>query len=111
MTALEPGVVTDAATVPLDHQPVAAEQVVTGAPSTGWIELHDGFGVWEMTPGAMTDTEAEEVFVVLAGSATVEFTEPALPPIELRPGSVVRLTEGMRTVWTVHETLRKAYLA
>lgn len=34
-----------------------------------------------------------------------------LPSIEVRAGSVVRLTEGMRTLWTVHETLRKVYIA
>ena len=59
----------------------------------------------------MRDVEADEVFVVLAGDATVEFEDPALPPIELRPGSIVRLDEGMRTVWTVRETLRKVYIA
>ena len=44
--------------------------------------------------------EADEVFVVLAGSATLEFEEPPLPPVELAPGVVVRLSAGMRTVWT-----------
>ena len=68
-------------------------------------------GVWEMSAGAMRDVEADEVFVVLAGAATVEFSDPALPPIELRPGSVVRLEAGMRTIWTVRETLRKVYVA
>lgn len=67
--------------------------------------------MWEHTPGTSTDVEADEVFVVLAGAATVSFDGPALEPIELRPGSVVRLTAGMRTVWTVRETLRKVYLA
>ena len=43
--------------------------------------------------------------------ATVTFDGPALPPMELRAGSVARLTAGMRTVWTVHETLRKVYIA
>ena len=43
--------------------------------------------------------------------AFVEFADPALPAIELRPGSVVRLEEGMRTIWTVRETLRKVYVA
>jgi uncharacterized cupin superfamily protein len=31
--------------------------------------------------------------------------------VELAPGSVVRLTAGMRTTWTVRETLRKIYVA
>ncbi|MBN9178148.1 MAG: cupin domain-containing protein [Microbacterium sp.] len=70
-----------------------------------------GIGVWEMTVGAMRDTEIDEVFVVIAGDATVEFVSPALPSIELAPGAVARLTAGMQTVWTVRETLRKIYLA
>jgi uncharacterized cupin superfamily protein len=68
-------------------------------------------GVWTCEPGVYPDTEADEVFIVLAGDATVEFHEPALPAIEIGPGSVVRLEEGMRTVWTVRETLRKVYLS
>lgn len=108
---LEPGTVTDAATLTLPHEPVPAEQVVAGTPSTGYAELTDTIGVWEMSPGAMRDVEADEVFVVLSGSATVSFENPRLPPISLARGSVMRLAAGMRTVWTVHETLRKVYLA
>lgn len=67
-------------------------------------------GVWECEPGVFEDAEADEVFVVLQGAATVEFVQPALPAIEIGPGDVVRLEEGMRTVWTVRETLRKVYL-
>ncbi|WP_457100414.1 cupin domain-containing protein [Microbacterium sp. P5_E9] len=115
MSRLTPGAVTDAATLALPHEPVPADQVVAGAPSTGFIGLDEiggaEVGVWEMAPGAMRDVEADEVFVVLAGSATVAFEQPALPAIELGPGSMVRLAAGMRTVWTVRETLRKVYLA
>ena len=108
---MNPGVVTDAASLTLALEPLPAEQVVEGAPRTGFVELSDTIGVWEHTPGTSADVEANEVFVVLAGAATVSFDDPALEPIELRPGSVVRLTAGMRTVWAVRETLRKVYLA
>ncbi|MBM7503403.1 cupin domain-containing protein [Agromyces aurantiacus] len=112
---LAAGAVTDAATLALAPEPVPSDQVVSGAPSTGHAELDlaggRAVGVWEMSPGAMRDTEADEVFVVLAGRATVEFVDPALPAIELVPGSLVRLDAGMRTVWIVHETLRKVYVA
>ncbi|WP_307785467.1 cupin domain-containing protein [Microbacterium hibisci] len=107
---MNPGIVTDAASLALDLQPVPADQVVEGSPRAGYAELTDTVGVWEHTPGTSTDVEADEVFVVLSGSATVSFDDPALADIELRPGSVVRLTAGMRTVWTVRETLRKVYL-
>ena len=102
---------TDAASVPLPLEPLPPEQVVAWAPSAGSIELTEAIGIWEHTPGSSTDVEADEVFVVLSGSATVSFDDPMLEPLELRPGSVVRLTAGMRTVWTVRETLRKVYVA
>jgi uncharacterized protein len=109
------GAVTDAAALPLDHEPVPADQVVAGAPTTGYAPLDESadgeLGVWEMTPGGMRDTEVDEVFLVIAGRATVEFVDPALPPVELRPGSIARLDAGMQTVWTVTETLRKLFIA
>ena len=108
---MNPGVVTDAASLELDLEPLPTDQVVEGAPATGYVELTETIGVWEHTPGTSTDVESDEVFVVLSGSATVSFDDPALEPIELRSGSVARLTAGMRTVWTVRETLRKVYIA
>ncbi|MDW4573794.1 cupin domain-containing protein [Microbacterium sp. M3] len=108
---MNPGIVTDAAALPIALEPLPAEQVLEGAPRTGFAELSGAIGVWEHTPGTSTDVEADEVFVVLSGSATVSFDDPSLEQIELRAGSVARLTAGMRTVWTVRETLRKVYIA
>ena len=110
---MEAGVVIDALAVAVPLTAVSPAQIVSGSPKTGSMDLDEdmGVGVWEMTAGAMRDTEIDEVFVVVAGSGTVEFTDPPQDPIELRPGSVVRLEAGMQTVWTVHETLRKVYLA
>ncbi|WP_241842976.1 cupin domain-containing protein [Agromyces albus] len=111
---LDAGTVTDAAAIALEHEPVPAEQVVAGGPTTGLhvLDSTDGriVGVWEMTPGAMRDIEADEVFIVLSGAATVEFQHPIADPIVLAPGSVVRLEAGMRTLWTVRQTLRKLYV-
>lgn len=108
---MNPGIVTDASALTLRLEPLPADQVVAGAPQTGYVTLTDAIGVWEHTPGTSTDVESDEVFVVLSGAATVSFDDPALEPIELRPGSVARLTAGMHTVWTVRETLRKVYIA
>ncbi len=112
---LDPGTIADAASVTLEHLPVEAEQVIAGSPTTGHLVLDDDgertVGVWEMTVGAMRDVEADEVFVVLAGAATVEFEHPHASPIVLAPGSVVRLESGMRTIWTVRQTLRKVYVS
>ena len=117
---LGPGLLLEAATVALEHEPLPPEQVVAGAPTTATLVLdgRDGheIGVWEITPGKASDFEVDEVFVVLSGSARVEFTampagDTVPPPIDIGPGSVVRLIDGMQTTWTVHETLRKVYLA
>ena len=105
----------DSADLAVAFQAVAAAQVREGAPHTRYVDLDTTeahtIGVWEHTPGISTDVESDEVFVVLEGFGTLEFTEPALAAVELRPGVIVRLTEGMHTTWTVRETLRKVYIA
>ena len=110
---MHPNTALHAATVALDHQPVPADQSMRGGPQTGSIAIDEfaglEIGVWEMTPGVMRDVEADEVFVVLSGSATVEFADDSVP-LRLGPGDVVRLAAGAKTVWTVTETLRKVYV-
>lgn len=115
MSELAGGEGVDAAALPLVHEALPADEVVIGRPTTavhalatlGEVEV----GIWEMTPGTASDVEVDEVFVVLAGHARIEFVDPPLPAIEVDAGSVVRLAEGQRTVWTVTETLRKVYIA
>ncbi len=113
MSELDPGTQVSALGMGVPLTPVPPAQIVAGSPSTGAVDLDEdmGIGIWEMTPGAMSDVEIDEMFVVVSGSATVEFVDPALPSIELAAGSIVRLEAGMRTIWTVRETLRKVYLA
>lgn len=110
---MKPNSVVHAASQWLERQPVPAEQCLGGEPRTGTAELGKfgelTVGVWEMTPGVMRDVEAEEVFVVLSGTATVGFDDGS-PAITLSAGDVVRLAKGTKTVWTVTETLRKVYL-
>lgn len=85
--------------------------IVSGEPRTASLVLHEGDGiergVWEITPGVVTDVEADEMFVVLSGRATIEFQDG--PTLEVGPGDVVVMPEGAVTRWTVHETLRKIY--
>lgn len=104
---------TAAASLPLEYEPVPAEQLVAGSPVTGSAPLgeFDGheYGVWEHTIGASRDVEADEVFVVLSGAATVSFEDGTV--IALAAGTVGVLHEGQRTVWTVTETLRKVYFS
>jgi hypothetical protein len=97
----------------IEHSAVASDQVADGHPRTGLATLgrFGGLevGVWEMTPGVMRDVEADEVFVVIAGAAVVEFMD-GTAPLTLKPGDVARLAQSAETVWTVTETLRKVYL-
>lgn len=94
-------------------EPVPTEQVVSGSPSTGVVVLGEfaghEFGVWEMTPGQMTDVENDEFFVVVAGAASVEFVDTGVT-VELVPGSVLTLEIGARTIWSVTQTLRKVWM-
>ncbi|GIT80648.1 cupin [Leifsonia sp. LS1] len=99
MTALDSTTRIPALTVPLTEG--AAE-----LGRFGGLEV----GVWEMAPGTDTDVEADELFIVIAGRATIDFPRTGRR-LDLAPGDVVRLSAGDETVWTVTETLRKVYIA
>ncbi|CAA0124821.1 Uncharacterised protein [Mycolicibacterium vanbaalenii] len=113
MTELLPNSVVHATSLDLTPERVPAGQSVQGEPRTGSTTLTDfhgvEVGVWEMTPGVATDVEVDEVFIVLAGVATIEFADDT-PVLQVGPGDVVRLAAGAETVWTVTETVRKVYL-
>ncbi|MFI8998300.1 cupin domain-containing protein [Streptomyces sp. NPDC053542] len=97
----------------LDPEALDPDQIISGDPVvTGKVlwESPDGKqvrGVWQITPGVVTDIEANELFVVVSGRATIEVEGG--PVLEVGPGDACFLREGDRTRWTVHETLRKAY--
>ncbi|MFZ3469533.1 cupin domain-containing protein [Streptomyces sp. 4.24] len=97
----------------LEAEDLDPAQILSGTPVvTGKVlwEAPDGSqvrGIWQITPGVVTDTEADELFVVVSGRATIEVEGGAT--LEVGPGSACVLREGDKTVWTVHETLRKAY--
>jgi uncharacterized cupin superfamily protein len=100
--------------VPVDLQPVPTEQVLDGEPTAGLVVLGEfeglEYGVWEMSPGSMSDVENAEFFVVLAGAASVEFIDTETT-VQLVPGSVLTLEAGARTIWTVTQSLRKVWVA
>ncbi|MEU6394935.1 cupin domain-containing protein [Streptomyces sp. NPDC046939] len=108
-----PSLAVQVADVELAPEPLDPAQIVSGDPVvTGAVlwESADGRqvrGVWQITPGVVTDTEADEMFVVVSGRATVEIEGGGV--LELAPGTAAVLRAGDRTTWTVHETLRKAY--
>jgi uncharacterized cupin superfamily protein len=97
---LEPGTLDPSQVV--EGSPAVTERVLWTSPDGRLVA-----GVWQITPGVVTDVEADEVFVVLAGRATVEVQDG--PTLELHPGDMGVLRAGDRTVWRVHETLRKVF--
>lgn len=70
------------------------------------------YGLWEMSDGTMRDIEADEVFLVISGTGRIAFDEISQPTIELKPGVLVRLKDGMATTWYVDEApLRRLFIA
>lgn len=110
---LDAPTVLQALAIELEHEPVDPEQVVEGSPTVGAAALTEidewEVGVWEITPGIVTDVEVEEVFIVLSGRAILRREDGS--ETELVPGTVGRLDDGEETEWEVLETLRKIYIA
>ena len=102
-----------AADLTLEPTRLDPAQILGGTPETSELVLWESAdgritrGVWQITPGVVTDVELDELFVVVSGRATIEIE--GADPIEAEPGSVVILGEGAKTRWTIHETLRKVY--
>jgi uncharacterized protein len=101
------------ASLDLELDPLDPDSIVMGSPEAWnrvvW-ESADGTvirGVWQMSPGVATDTEADEMFVVVSGRATIAVEGG--DTFDVGPGDMGVLERGARTTWTVHETLRKAY--
>ena len=112
---LIPGEVVNAVKLNMDLELLPPGQVISGFPSTGFMELGNiagtEIGIWEHSVGVSTDVESDEVFIVISGEAIIAFLDGDRAEIEVKPGSMVRLAAGMRTRWSVTDTLRKVYLA
>jgi|SRR3954464_6006411 uncharacterized cupin superfamily protein len=96
----------------LTPEPLATEQIISGNPQVSVHELLDteevSVGIWQHTSGVSTDVEADEIFVVLRGRATIEVSGG--PRLEVGVGDIGVLEAGAQTTWTVHEDLRKVYV-
>lgn len=96
---------------------VPVDDVVSGDPAQGIVELGPvggaEAGIWELRGGVVTDTEVDELFVVLSGGASIELLEGpgAGTTVVVGPGDVMRLVAGTRTRWTVEDHIRKVYIA
>lgn len=108
----DPSFVVPAAALRLQEIDLDPDQVVDGDPKVGLLEF-DGAkglsaGIWEHSDGVSTDTETDEVFVVITGRATITLGDGT--KLEVGPGDLGVLREGEATTWQVHESLRKVYL-
>ncbi|MBL3685934.1 DUF861 domain-containing protein [Leucobacter zeae] len=96
---------------------VAEDDVVSGDPAQGIVELGAiggaEAGIWELRGGVVTDTEVDELFIVLSGGASIELLDgpEAGTTVVVGPGDVMRLVGGTRTRWTVEDHIRKVYIA
>ncbi len=98
----------------LDPEPIAPPAVLEGSPAVSDLVISgspDGRivrGIWEATAGRFASVlEGDETFVVVSGRATIQ---PEWgDPIEIGPGDLCVFEAGLRSVWTIHETLRRAY--
>ncbi|MFI5425458.1 cupin domain-containing protein [Aeromicrobium sp. UC242_57] len=102
----------DVWTAALTTDELDASDIVQGTPTASSATLAElasaEIGIWRLTEGQVTDTEVDEVFIVLAGQGRVELEDGSV--LELQPGTVARLRAGERTAWTITETLRKIYI-
>lgn len=107
-------IIASASKASLERVSLSPDQIDSGSPETRILELPDfagvSMGVWEHTEGVSTDTEVDEVFIVISGGATIEFTDDDTPPLEVSAGDIVRLSAGAKTRWIVRDHIRKVYL-
>lgn len=100
-----------AADVELEPESPRPDRVLAGNPVTTDAQLvkqHNvRYGVWQIMPGRRVEVAPTGMFVVLSGRATVAVDGG--PTLELVAGTVCVWDGGERTVWTVHETLRKVW--
>lgn len=86
-------------------------RVLAGNPATSSAALPGDDrvvrGIWEIAPGTAVQVAPAGMFVVLSGRATIAVDGG--PTFDIGPGDACIWDGGERTIWTVHETLRKVY--
>ena len=98
----------DAELTTYDPEP---DSVLAGNPVTSGIVLTGDdkvkYGIWQITAGTSVQVATPGMFVVLSGRATIAVDGG--PTFDIGPGDVCICDGGERTIWTVHETLRKVW--
>ena len=106
--------ILDPMTVPLEPWPIPAELVREGSPEAKGMVIARSedrrtlTGVWECSPGIFDwDYTWDETLTVVAGRVMIK--DKGGTSQTFRAGDVVHLPVGLKTTWTVHETIRKVF--
>jgi uncharacterized cupin superfamily protein len=95
----------------LEPEELDPAQVVLGNPEVSSLTLYEQDGVeaglWQITPGEVTDVEATETFMVIKGRAVIEYADGRA--FTVGPGDTHRFEGGEETTWKVEETLLKTF--
>ncbi len=92
----------------VNHSKLKGNNSVTTGVAAVDVEGDMEVGVWEHSVGTSTDTEVEEVFVVITGRGTVTCDRGG--EIILEPGTIGLLPSGAQTIWMITEPLRKVWI-
>lgn len=98
----------DANSFNINHSKLKGNDSVTTGVAAVDIEGDMEVGVWEHSVGTSTDTEVEEVFVVITGRGMVTCDRGG--EIILESGTIGLLPRVRKTVWTITEPLRKVWI-
>jgi uncharacterized protein len=89
------------------EQVIAGEPVAEGAVVWRSSDRRMASGLWTCTPGTFGRVYPwTETAAILAGEATIRAAGEAL---EVGPGSLVVLPQGIEASWEVRSTVRKAF--
>ena len=95
----------------LEPDPLDPAQIILGSPEVHSLTLYEKDGVeaglWQITPGEVTDVEATESFMVIEGRAIIEYSDGRA--FTVGPGDTHHFQGGEETVWKVEDTLLKTY--
>lgn len=95
----------------LEPEELDPAQIVLGDPEVSSITLYRDesceAGLWQITPGEVTDVEAEESFLVIEGRAVIEYSDGRA--FTVGPGDTHSFQGGEETTWKVERKLLKAW--